>query len=175
MALSFDPIAEARRQWRANDWGEDTAMACTTSIFRAHQILLARITEVLRPMDLTFARYEVLVLLHVSRRGSLPMGRIGERLQVSAASVTNAIDRLERSGLVQRDPHPTDGRTTLATITGAGRDLAERATVALGAIRFGTDGIDDGAAQQVVDLLGDLRVAAGDVAPERLGHDAHEP
>ena len=46
------------------------------------------------------------MLLLFSRRGSLPMARIGERLQVHPASVTNAVDRLEAQGLVRRVPHP---------------------------------------------------------------------
>ncbi len=169
MTLPFDPIAEARRQWRARGWGEDVAMAAVTSIFRAQQILLARITEVLRPMDLTFARYEVLALLTVSRRGALPLGRIGERLQVSPASVTNAIDRLAKDGLVRRDPHPTDGRTTLAVLTEDGRELLVRATRALEEIRYGAEGLDDEGAGTVLEALGPLRASAGDVAAEKLG------
>ena len=41
--------------------------------------------------------------------------------------MSNAIDRLEASGLVERLPHPSDGRTTLARITPAGRRLARKA------------------------------------------------
>ena len=81
--LPFDPIAEARRLWEAQGW-EDAApgMAAVTSLMRAQQIVSARVEEVLRPYGLTFARYEVLMLLVLSRRGTLPMARIGERLQV---------------------------------------------------------------------------------------------
>ncbi len=169
MPLPFDPIAEARRQWRVRGWREDSAMAAVTSIFRAQQILLARITEVLRPLDLTFARYEVLALLAVSRRGSLPLARVGERLQVSPASVTNAVDRLVAAGLVRREPHPTDGRTTLAVLTEDGRDRVAEATDALADIRYGADGLDDEAAGIVTEALGPLRASAGDVEPQRLG------
>ncbi len=169
MSLPFDPIAEARRQWRARGWGEDTAMAAVTSVFRAHQILLSRITEALKPLGLTFARYEVLALLAVSRRGSLPLSRVGERLQVSPASVTNAVDRLEQAGFVRREPHPTDGRTTLAVLTEAGRERMLEATRALEAIRYGAQGLADEAAREVVEALGPLRAEAGDVDPDRLG------
>ena len=60
----------------------------------------------LRPFGLTFARYEVLMLLSFSTKGSLPLGKIGERLQVNAASVTNAVDRLEAQGLVVATAQP---------------------------------------------------------------------
>lgn len=160
--LPFDPIARARETWRARGWGAPDAMAAVTSITRAHQVLMRRIEAVLRPLDLTFARYEVLVLLTFSRSGSLPLGKVGERLQVSPASVTNAIDRLEASGFVARSPHPTDGRATLAGITSAGREVVERATSALTAERFGAHGLDDDDARLLFDLLVKFRARAGD-------------
>ena len=87
--LSFDPIAEAHRQWVAHGWEAAAAgMAAVTSLMRAQQIALARVEAVLRPHGVTFARYEVLMLLYFSRTGSLTMTRIGERLQVHPASPT---------------------------------------------------------------------------------------
>ncbi|MFA9430335.1 MarR family winged helix-turn-helix transcriptional regulator [Egicoccus sp. AB-alg2] len=160
--LAFDPIAEAERNWRAHGWPAPAAMAAVTSITRAHQILLRRVDEVLRPLGLTFARYEALVLLHFSREGELPLGKMGARLQVHPASVTNAVDRLEAAGYVRRAAHPTDGRTTLARITPTGREVVETATAALGEIRFGAAGLDDAAAARVTDELRAMREAAGD-------------
>lgn len=161
--LPFDPVAEAQRNWRRHGWPHPEAMAAITSITRAHQILLARIDAVLRPLELTFARYEALVLLRFSRRGSLPLGLMGERLQVHPASVTNAVDRLEAAGLVRRRPHPEDRRARLAEITDEGRRRVETATCALGEIRFGAAGLSDAAAQRVTDELTGMRRAAGDV------------
>lgn len=160
--LAFDPITEAHDNWRAHGWPEPDAMAAVTSITRVHQILLGRVDDVLRPFGLTFARYEALVLLHFSRRGALPLGKMGQRLQVHAASVTNAVDRLEAAGYVRRVSHPTDGRAVLAEITDTGRDVVERATAALGAIRFGAEGLDDAGARAVTGHLAAMRRAAGD-------------
>ena len=76
--LDFDPISEASRQWSAHGWGEACeGMAAITSIVRAQQLFLGRIDAVLRPLELTFARYEVLMLLLFSRRGALPLNKIG--------------------------------------------------------------------------------------------------
>lgn len=160
--LPFDPVAEARRNWEAHGWPEPEAMAAVTSITRAHQILLARIDAALRPLELTFARYEALVLLAFSSRGTLPLGLMGERLQVHPASVTNAVDRLEAAGLVRRVAHPTDGRARLAEITEAGRRRVREATDALGAIRFGAEGLDDRGARRVSEELTAMRRHAGD-------------
>ena len=103
--LPFDPIEEAAKQW-ATLWGEVPRMRAVTSLMRVHQLLLTELDELLRPLGLTFARYEVLVLLSFSRRGSLPLGKIGERLQVHATSVTPLVKRLEAAELIRRTPHP---------------------------------------------------------------------
>jgi DNA-binding MarR family transcriptional regulator len=161
-ALPFDPIEEAKRNWESRDWAASEAMAAVTSIERAHRIVLGRVDDVLRPFGLTFARYEALVLLVFSRRGMLPLGKMGERLQVHPASVTNAIDRLEVAGLVRRVAHPTDRRAVLAEITETGRKRVDAATAALGAIRFGIEGLTDDAARAVTSELTTLRRSAGD-------------
>ena len=163
--LAFDPIEEARRQWTEHGWASAAGgMAVVTSVMRAEQIFLGRVDEVLRPLGLTFARYEVLMLLAFSRQGSLPLGKVGARLQVHPASVTNAIDRLEADGLVRRRPHPTDGRGTLAEITQAGRALAERATAEMNDRVFGEVGLSDTDQAELFELLRKLRRAVGDFA-----------
>ena len=161
--LPFDPILEARRQWAAHGW-EDAAngMAAVTSVFRAQQIYLARIDAVLRPLGLTFARYEVLMLLMFSRAGALPLSKVGARLQVHATSVTNAVDRLAEQGLTARVPHPTDGRTTLAEITPAGRRLAQKATDAVNAEVFAAPGLSPAGVSTLIEVLQQLRGTAGD-------------
>ena len=157
--LDFDPIAEARRHWEAHGWSDAApTMAVVTSIVRVQQLLLARIDAVLKPHGLTFARYEVLMLLSFSRSGSLPLGKIGKRLQVHPASVTNAIDRLEAQRLVRRVPHPTDRRATLASLTARGRSVAAAATADMNALFTELDLPD------VFDPLRDVRAAAGDFA-----------
>ncbi|GAB6899501.1 MarR family winged helix-turn-helix transcriptional regulator [Kineosporia succinea] len=161
--LPFDPIDEARRQWTAHGWNDAApGMAAVTSIVRAHQILMARVEESLRPHDLTFARYELLTLLSFTKTGSLPLSRIGARLQVHAASVTNAVDRCEQRGLVRRVPHPTDRRTTLAEITDSGRELVSKATESLNREVFSTLGIGGADIETLNGVLKQFREAHGD-------------
>jgi DNA-binding MarR family transcriptional regulator len=161
--LRIDPIAEARRHWTER-WGEEPArpMAAVTSIMRAQQVLMARLNDLLRPHGLTFPRYEALMLLSFTRTGALPLGKIGERLQVHRTSVTNIVDKLEADGLVRRVPHAEDRRATLAEITDAGRATAQRATAALNAAAFGIDALGDEEQEAVTALLRALRVDAGD-------------
>jgi len=137
-------------------------MAAVTSLMRAHQLLLARIETVLRPFEVSFARYEVLMLLLFSKRGSLPMRIVGSRLQVHQTSVTNAVDRLESAGLVRRRPHPTDRRATLVELTPAGRTLAENATSQLNSVIFTDLGMGSKSTEQLIDAIDELRHNSGD-------------
>lgn len=165
MGLEFDPIEEARRNWRANDWGDGRAMVAATSITRAHQILLAEINAALAPFGLTFSRFEVLALLYFSRSRSLPMGKIGARLQVHPTSVTSLVNRLVKDELVERTPHPSDGRTTLVRLTERGARLAPRCATALEQIDFGLATLDAGQLDDLARTIAVLRSSTGDWHP----------
>ncbi len=158
-----DLVAEARRQWVAHGWeGPDVGMATVISLMRAQQIVLGRLDEVLRPYGLSYARYELLTLLSFTRSGELPLSKIGDRLQVHPASVTGAVDKLERQGLVVRAPHPQDRRAVLARITDEGRQVVLASTADLNAGPFSDIGLDDRDAERLVELLTRLRRTAGD-------------
>ncbi len=159
--LDFDPIDEAARQW-ALRWDGVPQMHAVTSLMRVHQLVLSRLDTLLRPHDLTFARYEALVLLSFTQAGELPLGKMGERLQVHPTSVTPIVDRLEAAGLVRRKPHPVDRRAVLAEITPAGRSLVERATADLVDADFGLDVLGPDQLAHVSELLRPVREAAGD-------------
>ncbi|ADI06863.1 MarR family transcriptional regulator [Streptomyces bingchenggensis BCW-1] len=165
LSLSFDPIARADELWKRR-WGSVPSMAAITSIMRAQQILLGQVDAVVKPYGLTFARYEALVLLTFSQAGELPMSKIGERLMVHPTSVTNTVDRLVKSGLVDKRPNPNDGRGTLASITDRGREVVEAATRDLMAMDFGLGTYDAADCSNIFELLRPLRVAAGDFDEE---------
>ena len=159
--LPFDPIDEAARQW-GKRWDAVPAMHAVTSLMRVQQLVLARLDAILRPHGLTFARYEALVLLCFSSRGSLPLGKMGERLQVHPTSITSIVQRLEADGLVARRPHPDDGRAVLAEVTAAGRDLVEAATADLVRADFALGALADDELTELSALLRPVRRAAGD-------------
>jgi DNA-binding MarR family transcriptional regulator len=159
--LPFDPIDEAARQW-ASRWHAVAEMRAVTSLMRVQQLVLAELDELLKPHGLSFARYEALVLLTFSRRGSLPLGKMGERLQVHPTSVTSIVDRLEASEFVVRRRHPTDGRTVLAEITASGRAVVEAATADLTSAQFGLRALDPDSLEELSRLLRPVRKAAGD-------------
>jgi DNA-binding MarR family transcriptional regulator len=163
LGLPFDPIERAGETWEQR-FGPAATMRAATSVFRVQQILLARFDEVLKPHGLTFARYEVLVLLTFSRSGRLPLKVIGSRLMVHPTSVTNAIDRLAAAGYVDRQPNPADGRGVLAGITEAGRAVVEVGTEALTALDFGLGDLPAPDLEALFGILRRVRLGAGDVA-----------
>jgi DNA-binding MarR family transcriptional regulator len=161
VTLKFDPILEAKRQWDAR-WDGGSPMAAATSIMRAQQIILASVDEAVKEFGLTFARYEALVLLSFTQNGSLPLGKMGERLMIHPASVTNIIDRLDAQGLVKRVPHPTDRRAILAEITEEGRRVVKEATDAVVEVSVGFTGLTDAETKTLIRLLAKFRKNAGD-------------
>ena len=139
-------------------------MSAVTNVMRVQKILQASVDERLKPHGLSFARYEALVLLSFSQRGSLPMRMMGERLQLHPTSITNIVDRLEADGLARRLPHPSDRRTTLVELTDAGRERLAAATIAVTAADFGFVGLGNADLEQLSVLLTKVRRAAGDFA-----------
>jgi len=158
-----DPIREAHRQWVAHGWGSAAdGMAMVTSVVRVQQLLLERIEAVLRPLGLTFARYEVLRLLSFSSAGAMPMTRMGSLLQVHPTSVTSAVDRLEKQGYVARSRQDSDRRVVLAAITPSGRAIVEQATTGLNSSVFESPGLSSSQLADLTRLLGLVRAGAGD-------------
>lgn len=163
MPADRDPIREARRKWLEHGW-DDAAdgMAMVTSVVRVHQLLMERIDAVLRPFELSFARYELLMVLIFSRNGAMPMAKVGTLLQVHPTSVTSAVERLEKQGYVARSRSERDRRVVLATITAEGRSIAQQATEGLNDQVFESVGPDAADVARLTALLDGFRASAGD-------------
>lgn len=159
--LPFDPIDRGAEHW-AERYAEVRRMRAVTALMRVHQLVLTELDDLVRPFGLTFARYEVLVLLSFSRTGSLPLGKIGERLQVHATSVTPLVQRLAEAGLIDRQRHPDDGRAVLATLTEKGRQVLAEATEAVTGARFGLGAISEDQSDELSAILRHIRLSAGD-------------
>jgi DNA-binding MarR family transcriptional regulator len=167
----YDPVEASRERWMQQGWTDTAAgMAAVVSVMRAEQIFLNRATTILRPLGLTFARYQVLGMLRWA--GPMTLGAIGHRLWITPGTVTSAIDRLEAAGLCRRVSHPTDARATLGEITAKGRRLFDRAVEKLNADLFGTVGLAVEELDLLVALIGKIRAAEGDlVAVKRVETD----
>lgn len=154
----FDVVEASRRVW-LEQWDKSAAsgMAVFTAVLRSYQLLSDQVNEVMREHDLTFARYQVLAWLAMDPESSLALSWISKTLRTPPATVTNLIDRLENDGLVRREPHPSDARTTLAVITARGRKLADTATRDLNATVYERIDLSETKRNLLIDLLGELR------------------
>ena len=160
--LVYDPVEASRERWIQQGWSDSAGgMAAVVSVMRAEQIFLNRATAILRPIGLTFARYQVLGMLRWA--GPLTLGAVGHRLWITPATVTNAIDRLEGAALCRRVSHPTDARATLVQITAKGKRTFDRSVEKLNAELFSSVGLDEGELDQLVGLVEKIRAAEGDI------------
>jgi DNA-binding MarR family transcriptional regulator len=153
--------------WAGLGERDRAAFAAASALVRSAGAATARIDHILRGFGLTFARYEVLLLLSWTRSGSMPLGKVRDRLLIHQAAVTNLVDRLESDGLVRRVPHIRDRRTTLAEITSQGRKVVIPATRQIATqLRLG---ISDEQAEEVFALVQKLRRSAGEIGAGEIG------
>lgn len=85
------------------------------------EVVDALAREMQEALNLPLTWYEVLLYLHESPAGRIRMSELAETLLLSRSVVTRFIDRMERAGLVSREPCTTDGRGTFVVMTEAGR------------------------------------------------------
>jgi DNA-binding MarR family transcriptional regulator len=164
-----DPIRAAYDAWVGKGW-EATAdgMTAVTSVLRVHQLLLQRADEILAPEELTFARYEVLLVLHLND-DAVSLSFLAQALKVQQASITNLVDKLEKQGYLARRPHPSDRRVTLAQITPTGQARTRTAIERLNAELYSQLGLTADEARALIALFVQMRRALG--GPDELGEN----
>jgi DNA-binding MarR family transcriptional regulator len=90
---------------------------------------------------------------------------LSANILVHPTTVTVVVDQLVRQGLMRREPHPADRRSTLAMITPAGRALAAQASLALSRQRFGVPELNRSQVSRLISLLAALLAASDDRWP----------
>jgi DNA-binding MarR family transcriptional regulator len=112
------------------------------------------------------------VLIALEEEGPLSMKRLAEAMDVSDASATGIVDRMEKRGLVERRHGTEDRRQVLVYPTEAGarvfRDMADRRSAMLSRI------LDDVSEDDLVALLRGMRAihAARQRVLTSIGRDA---
>jgi len=109
--------------------GSDVDALLVLNVLRTEAALSPHVDRGLRDLNLTGAQFNALLVLRDAGPDGLPLSEVGRRLVVTKANVTGLIDRLERQGLVRRDPAaaPDDRRVTHARLTEKGGALLEEA------------------------------------------------
>src|SRR5256714_11518976 len=78
-------------------------------------------------LELEMCGSDFAVLEALLHKGPLPVNEIGKKVQLTSGSITEAVDRFEQRGLVERRAHGSDRRTRIGHLTKEGRKLSTRA------------------------------------------------
>ncbi|MER8387797.1 MarR family transcriptional regulator [Mesorhizobium sp. M1428] len=129
----MDRAAKAIEQWKKERPDLDVSPMAVLGRLNEAASLIAR--ERLAPL---FASYglqsgEFDVLATLRRSGppyALTPTALYEATMVTSGAMTNRLDRLEKSGLIKRGPHPDDRRGIVVQLTGKGVALIDEAVTA---------------------------------------------
>lgn len=103
---------------------------------------------------LSDAKLEVLEVLSCCAERRACLHALGDELGVTRPNITKLVDGLERCGLVERLPHPSDRRMVQAHLTDAGREVVAGALPGRGALMERLwDVLDEEELTRLVELL----------------------
>ncbi|GIG59462.1 MarR family transcriptional regulator [Longispora fulva] len=102
-----------------------TEVHLCSQIRRADQALAARHEAVLRGFGLTMAQY--MVLLHLSEATSMSGAQLARASGVTPQTMAPMLATLREKGLIAREPSAVHGKVMIASLTGEGRAVLERA------------------------------------------------
>ncbi len=83
--------------------------------------------QLMKDAQLTHFEFGLLYALDADEERVLKMSTLAEYANSSLSRLSRAVARLEKRGLVRREPDPSDGRTTLAILTTAGCETVQAA------------------------------------------------
>ncbi|HVS43886.1 MAG TPA: helix-turn-helix domain-containing protein [Candidatus Dormibacteraeota bacterium] len=103
-------------------------LAAWRLLLEAHAAVVDRLgRELEAECGLPLTWYDVLVQLASAPEGRLRMRDLARAVLLSRSGLTRLVDRMEASGMVCREAHPSDGRGAFAVLTPAGRAALRRA------------------------------------------------
>jgi MarR family transcriptional regulator, 2-MHQ and catechol-resistance regulon repressor len=77
-------------------------------------------------LELEMCGSDFAVLEALLHKGPLPVNEIGKKVLLTSGSITVAVDRLGKKGLVERRAHGTDRRARIVHLTKEGRKVIRR-------------------------------------------------
>jgi DNA-binding MarR family transcriptional regulator len=115
--------ARARRQASAPDHASVVdGVAWATDLVRLEIALWDRVDARLREShELPLAFFESLLFISLARGSSMRVGDLARALRVTVGGTSKLVDRIERAGLIARQPDPDDRRASRVALTTAGK------------------------------------------------------
>jgi DNA-binding MarR family transcriptional regulator len=162
MSERRDSIEWSRLRWKEAKQPEVDHFAAMAAILRLHQIVGSSLDRLLREQNLSRTSYLVLATLQLAKDQTLPMNQLGRRLILHPTTISLTTDQLQERGLVTRKPHPTDRRTTLASLTPDGVRTLTTVNQSVGGSHYGLDGVSDRLAITLTEVIRQVLGALGD-------------
>ncbi|MCP2288230.1 MarR family winged helix-turn-helix transcriptional regulator [Nocardia amikacinitolerans] len=105
-------------------WLDDVEMRAWLGFVRTRDLIAAAVgRDSSRESNLTYVEYSVLANLAGSEDQRLTFADLAEALEWSQSRLSHQITRMEKRGLVVREPIPDDARRTAARLTPRGADV----------------------------------------------------
>jgi MarR family 2-MHQ and catechol resistance regulon transcriptional repressor len=112
------------KQKRASKPQDTSGVHVWLVLMKAFQALMPHAAESIERTELGDSDFRVLeALLH---KGPLPVNTVGPKVWLTPGSISVAVDRLVKKGLVSRNDHPGDRRVRQVELTANGRALIMR-------------------------------------------------
>ncbi len=99
------------------------------SIIKTSSMLLRLSARFFAPFKTTDIQFNILMILKNSDQEGISQQELSEKLVVTKSNVVGLVDRMEKQGLVERRPHPTDRRFNRIVITKKGKELVEKVEI----------------------------------------------
>jgi DNA-binding MarR family transcriptional regulator len=109
---------------------DDRRLTAVGMVMEVHQGLLQKFGPTVSRHGLSVNEFEVMLRLGRTPGGRLRMSDLAMQTTLTTSGVTRVVDRLERSGLVERTTCASDRRGTWAQITDVGTEKVAAATEA---------------------------------------------
>jgi MarR family 2-MHQ and catechol resistance regulon transcriptional repressor len=141
---------------------------------KAHRSMARHAAQSIISLDMCISDFAVLeVLLH---KGPQSVGEIGRRVDLTSGSITTAIDRLEKRGLVARAAHASDRRARVVHLTPDGRArITQVFATHKEAMDRAAHGLSKAERGTLIELLKRLGTTAERQLTEETGnHDDHQ-
>lgn len=153
--LSDGTTEPDRSALRPGDW----RLTAWRGFLRTHNHLMRLLEQDLQAQHkIPLGSYDVLVQLAEAPNDRLRMSELAEAVLLSRSGLSRLVDRLQKDGLVQREPDPLDARGLYTVLTEKGRStLRDAAVVHLaGVSRLVMDRLSEADLRQLDELMAKL-------------------
>lgn len=158
----MDSIEWSRQGWQEHGEPLPDHFAAMAAVLRLGQLLSSSLERLLKEHNLGQTAYLMVATLHLARDQTLAMSELGRRLLLHPTTISLTTDQLQARGWVERRPHPSDRRTTLATLTPEGVRALKTVNESLAGQNYGLGGASDRLAITTTEVIRQMRNELGD-------------